>query len=241
MRAFISRAGCAFLMLMPLAAPAGQPDSFVPASLSDDSLSLQNLIRFPDIRGDVAFLLSCEAVLSQKGYMGRNRCYADRREFSSDPFMKAVKKAARDARLNPARVNGRRVKVLFQYSVLFDKKDGNEEITVYPSHLLESRLTPGYSGPQRYKSPRRWKGCHLDIRAWVSMKVDEHGLPSDVQFVAGDAPRHCEEMILRVAESQKFIPAMQDGKPVAANHLRLFVSQDEKRRLRPRAARKAGR
>ncbi len=201
----------------------------MPASLSHER-SLKSHIEFPDVAGDVDTMIRCHATISRKGKIHKNLCfYTDRsRDRSVRRFRNAIGKAVRRARLQPALMNGEAVRVVdFKYTVVFRRKDGNESITVYPSHLREkTTLGLNYSAAQRYHSWDLWHGCQSrGVRLWIALPVDERGFPGPGRVLSSEDPTGCGQKFLRNLRASRFIPAMKDGSPVASVYTLCFSNR----------------
>lgn len=198
---------------------------FVPAAPAEGTRSLQNLVSFPDTEGDLMLIVRCDARLSKIGQVETNHCFM--KDNSKSAFERAVATAIFRAKFTAARRDGRRVPVYYQYSVVFEKKNDLKTIIVFPYHVWSAEQFGVLdSGPQRYTESGRWKGCGRGILLWISMTIDEQGIPRDVG-IRGDADHgRCGEMLMKLAASGKFIPAMRGGKRVAVTYSELYWSMD---------------
>jgi hypothetical protein len=197
----------------------------VPAAPVEGARSLQNLIKFPDTEGDLMLIVRCDARLSRVGQVETNQCFME--DNSKSAFERAIAAAAFRAKFTPAQRDGRRVPVYYQFSVVFEKRNDLKTITVYPYHVLSTEQVGVLdTGPQRYASSSRWKGCSSGILLWISMTVDEQGIPRDVGILGEGDHGRCGEMLIKLAASGEFIPAMRDGRRVTVTYTELYWSPD---------------
>ena len=193
------------------------------ARFIDGEHSLQNLIEFPDVEGDVSLILNCELSVYPSGGITRNRCFPS--EGVDPSFRKAVSAAAKLARASPAIVDGKARPVHLYYRVLFFQKDGTAEVGVFSNwgHDVD-KYGISYEAPQRYSHYRMPNKCRYLLRGALLLStvlIGKDGtLTSDVVFVPQldrtPDQRKCANGIKALLEKAKYIPGHYAGTPVEA-------------------------
>lgn len=193
------------------------------ARFIDGEHSLQNLIEFPDVEGDVALFLYCELRVYPSGGIRGNFCFPSE---NVDPsFRKEVSTAAKLARASPAIVNGKARTVHLYYRVFFFQKDGASEVGVISNWGHdEDKYGISYEAPQRYSDYRRPNICGILLRRTLLLStvlIGKDGtLTSDVVFVPeldrSVDQRKCANGIRALLKKAKYIPGHYAGTPVEA-------------------------
>lgn len=141
-----------------------------PARFAEGGESLENLIAFPDVPGDVGADVYCRAVISTDGEMKQNFCF--RSANVDQAFRDSIDDAARSARLSPAVVSGEPHRVIFSYRVVFVRADDRSLIRVFPNWARDTdKYGNEYDGPQRLSRLMRPRTCIT--RGVVSMNSTE--------------------------------------------------------------------
>lgn len=216
------------LMLLTLHVLAEDIPVFEPAAFYDDDRSLKNKINFPDTEGNVKVLIHCDASVEKRGRLDMARCLA--KDDTLAEYESAILVATNKVvTMVPAMENGRPVEVWFQFSVFFERNNGVESIQVYPHQFLNfDEYGLDYSGPQRYSSRDSsfpWSLCRQGFvhKVWISMTVDEAGVPGEIEVLDQDNyPDTCAKAAQNYMSQGKYIPAIQNGRPVKAKYLEIF-------------------
>lgn len=205
-------------------APANSPARFLP-----DAESLEANIIFPELAGEIAEWTNCTAIVLGAGRIFRNWCFVDGE--NSAQFKHAIHTAVRELRLRPATVDGKPVRALMNYRVLFLSTGDTMDVRVFQNWGYDApRLGNHYLGPQRYsyfhEYPSTCKGAIRPIVARVTVIVDAAGHPlqgARVDFADGSgSSSSCARALRRLHESAKYIPAEHDGTPVDAAYTELW-------------------
>ncbi|MFL0810485.1 MAG: energy transducer TonB [Agarilytica sp.] len=219
------------LLVVSLGAFAGDKTEGVeyrPVNFIDGDKSLQSRIIFPEWEGDITVTLRCDAGVHKFGTIKKeNFCFTKNDEYQV--FAKAVMDAAEYSKLEPALVKGKRKSIWFQYLVTFHKKDGKKMIVLYPNYGLDmDKYGPYYTSAQRYSSGVRtyFNRCRLlNTNIWVKAKIDEFGKAHDVEAISSEkGGERCAKNIAYKLKKGKFIPAMNDGKPVPSLYTESFFN-----------------
>ena len=191
---------------------------FTHANFVSGEKSMQNLVEFPEVDGDVDVTVTCTAHATAKGRLRDARCSSP-----TDPGLKftmAVSRRFRSARLTPAFVNGKAEEVDFQFSVIFQRTGESETISVYPHNMKNvDRLGLDYIGAQRY-SVHPWPGRCVDFtRDDLIMEVaivNEMGVARDFDVLAANFGMSvaCRDGFADHLKNGKWIPALYEGKYV---------------------------
>jgi hypothetical protein len=201
--------------------------SMIPASLSDSPRSLQNRIQFPKLNQDIAVTITCAARLDGLGEFVNNYCW--RTGETDYGFINVIKRAARDAKISPAKIDGVSESVWFQYSVDFRKVGDNELISVYPNWGFNRDFYgTEYIAPQLYYAVPDSMNCNINQSFTVSMYVDEDSSIHDPEVINGEPTKECRRQFLIWSENARFIPAHHDGQPVPARYVDLWFAGPNK-------------
>jgi len=189
---------------------------FEPAKLKKSEASLQNRIKFPKSilksNLDENVVIRCDALLIRTGKFSLNFCYE--RGKKHYPYVTAINRAAKHAKIKPARVNGTVRKVWFQYFVTFFKKGDSHSINVVPNSGLQiNKYGYSYSSAQRYanSSGEFGVGCGFDNDISVNAVISSKGKAMSVDVVGEQAGDKCKKYLIKSFMEQKFIPAFHDG------------------------------
>ena len=215
-----------FIMCLPAIADEAAP--FTPARFADTESPLPTLIKFPGARKDVDVRMRCDTVITDEGALNRIVCYGpDRKKMS---YKNAIYDVIKDVEFVPATVNGETETVIMQFTLHFMRKDGVENIYLYPNHGHDAETYgTDYSGVQRYDwgqwSSHDCRGHHrryiVSTRATVGPdgSYQEHKL-----FKGGQEIGPCEKDINEHIRSGSYIPAMNDGVPIQAKYVETFLN-----------------
>lgn len=192
------------------------------ARFDDGDQSLEKLIDFPSIDGDVLAKVSCIAYIIGSGQIHGNTCFQS--EDQNPSFRKAVEKAIRSAEATPAIVNGKPRSTHLVYRVVFWRKNDLAEVRVYSNWGHDvARLGPEYEAPQRYTKfffPRACDPYSAGVGFTSTMVIGADGnLASDVEvnpIGKKGYPRSCISSIGSLHEQAKYIPGTHNGRPVEA-------------------------
>jgi hypothetical protein len=190
--------------------------TYQPAGFPADSSRIIRRIKFPASDQEVFVRVFCESHLTKYGELEGSFCASEYPD--ADPYIIATTRRIDRSRLEPARVDGTRVPVWFQYTVQFERKGESETIKLFPHHFvgLEGSSGEGYSGPQRYREPRVLP-CLAWYDVWVTVLVPaEGGKPIEVAFADADEGGACNEKIQETVSGSDYIPAFQDGVAISA-------------------------
>jgi len=195
-----------------------------PAQFSDSANSLQNLIKFPKINGDVNLTLHCEAVVLEDGRFGPISCSGMTEE--KLPFWEAISEANYIAQIVPAKLRNVSRAVRFIFSLNFVKQGGATIITALPNHGLNvAELGLDYSAAQpvlRRRYSRYLKGCSGRNGHFIEVHIDTNGEPSNPTLILSATDNKCNDDAIKFVEEKEYIPAFKGKSPVASKLLLQF-------------------
>jgi hypothetical protein len=120
-----------YLAAMLLVADAlADESSLTLAKFSEGDHSLQNLIEFPDVDGDVSVAVYCRADLLGSGGISWTNCFES--ESVDQAFIDVIETAGRDAKATAASVDGKKYAIHLYFRVVFVRQGGESNIGVYP-------------------------------------------------------------------------------------------------------------
>lgn len=209
-----------------LAVAVVDPD-FVPAKLRNDNYSLADAIEFPRSGSDddIVFSIACNTPVDRQGNLWRrgdlikppspehnSYCIGDGEE--SGPYERKVIEALKRARMEPAKVDGKKTSVSMKFTVIFRRISGQEEIYVVPNwYLNQDELGINYYAPQvvqnsvlKNSSPR----C-LNRDVLLRVVVNNQGLITSATHHLGKISKKCLSRTIDWVESWEFIPGTVNG------------------------------
>ena len=219
------------LIVMLLAAGAAYGQSR-PADFDhpEDKRRLDTLIEFPEIKGDASVMLNCFSRIGTNGKMDNTGCFMQNNY--DQPFVLAVNKAARKARMNPAIIDGKPRRIFLQFRVefiaegeardihLFLNPGWEENIKAYGYDHVAGQRAIGRNEPWNDVCPQRAK-----YTLWVRAYLGEDGRPDSpsLQHTSGIVPTAaCQDAIKRTILASQYTPALADGVPVPSTFIEIF-------------------
>lgn len=221
-------ASAAVFSLGVSAETARQAD-FTPAAAGNGENSFQNVIEFPELRGDTTVEIGCLGLLENNGKFDEHLCY--RVNPGDDTFIRAIAKSIRKVRFVPATLDGKDVDVVFQYRAKFVKAGDDETIEVIANPgVVENVEAYGsdHVAAQRVMKRERWQDeCPKKARFIVLARanVDFDGTPSSVSLQHMDGIRITEKCSTAIEQNllaSAFIPAEVDGETVPSTYIEPF-------------------
>lgn len=225
-----------------------QAHAATPARFADGEESLENLIAFPDVPGDVSADVYCRAVISTDGEMNQNFCF--RSENVDQAFRDAIDDAARSARLSPAVVSGEPHRVIFSYRVVFVRAADRSLIRVFPNWARDTdKYGNDYDGPQRLSRLMRPRTCSTrgvvsmssadsfranfdepSISLIATLTIDARGEPMD--DVAFESASNADDSSCRSSVTERlaeadYIPGYHNGEPVDATFVQTIGDRED--------------
>jgi hypothetical protein len=193
------------------------PHTYQPANFPADQSRIIRKLSFPPADEDVFVQVFCESFLSRYGTLQRSFCASE--YANADAFIATIVPRIDRSRLEPARVDGNRVSVWFQYTVQFERRSGVETIKLFPHHFVGvSGTGEGYIGPQRYRVSKK-SPCRSFYDFWVTMTIPaEGGPPLEVGVEKMDGDDACESIVREIAADSDFIPGVYNGMPIPASY-----------------------
>jgi len=201
--------------------------NMTPANFTDSARSLQNRIQFPKLNDDLAVTVTCAARLDGLGEFVNNYCW--RTGDIDYGFINVINRAARDAKISPAKVDGVSASVWFQYSVDFRKAGDNEMVSIYPNWGFNRDFYgTEYTAPQLYRAVPDSMNCNINQSFTVSMYIDADASIHDPEVINGEPTETCRNQFLIWVENAKFIPGHNKGEPVPTRYVDLWFAGPNK-------------
>jgi len=197
---------------------------FEPARLKTDFDAFDG-IEIPAVGSGKEVRIYCFSGVTKKGKFNPVFCRSD--TSGVDEFLSAVTAAARRFSAYPARVGGRRKKVLFSFTLVAKPSGDNSGISIF-SHAFMNYKEYGddYVAPQAYRYPNlSWSGCDFEVMAWVEVSIDENGVATGSRLINGSGSDYwCFERLKNIALNTKYIPAFFQGKSVPSKYVIPFFA-----------------
>lgn len=225
---------CRYLLpvLCLMAITAYAEESFRPAHLGyeDEDRRLLKILKFPEIKGDVSVTLLCFTQLEASGKMENTACIA--KDQFDGPFAAVMNLAGKKARMAPAEIDGKNVKVFVQFRAEFKQKGEDrtvkivlnpgepENVGVYGEEHVAAQRVIGSKEPWMAICPQR-----AQYAVWAKAFVGEDGNAENpsVEHSGGVMPTAtCQNAIMETVLASRYIPAFVDGLPVPSTFVELF-------------------
>ena len=204
-----------------------QPPNAAAARLDHGSKPMSRLVKFPGRVTDENFTVTVivELEVSAKGKPWRLNFTNELREY--DAFYRAVKRAAKKAKVKPAIVDGKPVKISTYATFVFSQKDRKRLIYFYHHCGLEdSAHSLGYIGPQvigGYQAYTNAVRAPKISRSWsangylavIHYDVTKNGHAENIKII-DQRPSHSKwgPQFVAGLNRLQFIPATLDGTKV---------------------------
>ena len=230
------------------AATRGEASTPTPARFVEGEESLENLVAFPDVTGDVSANVYCRAVISTDGEMKQNFCF--RSANVDQAFHDSIDDAARSAKLSPAVVSGEPRRVIFSYRVVFVRADDRSLIRVFPNWARDTdKYGDEYDGPQRLSRLMRPRTCitrgvvsmnsaesfrasfdEPSVSLIATLTIDASGEPmDDVAFESASNVDNasCRSSVTARLADADYIPGHHNGEPVDATFVQTIGDRED--------------
>ena len=217
------------LLLIPAFAAAQSEMRPADFEFEEAKRRLDQLIEFPEVKGDTSVMLHCFAQISTGGKMQHFGCY--QKDNFEAQFASATVKAMRKARLNPAVIDGKRRKIYLQFRVEFIAEDEDRRIFLFLNPGVTENIEAyglDHVAAQREIGDEPWQDIcpkRANYRLWLRAYVGEDGRPENpnLEPITGILPTPvCQNAIKETILNSTFTPAMADGYPVPSTFIELF-------------------
>lgn len=199
-----------------------------PANFGTFTADFVEKLSFPKIDDGSPLTVKCAARISARGKFDSIVCFDDpgfkgERRISRSAGA-AIAKIARNSRIFPARVDGRRVQVWYNFSVLYRHQGGEETIQIIDNHLRnQADYGTNYIAAQRYNA--RTRVCSgLRSAVIIRAAISESGEVANVSpLQENPSEANCTRKIIQAMEGSAYIPAYYEGDAVASTYIEIFV------------------
>jgi TonB family protein len=203
----------------------------LPAMIGEGPESLKEKIDYPQsaLKSGTNALVTFSCDVERNGKA--SWVAIDRATPDSEDFIRVARDALKACRFQPARVDGKPVKVWVTGAIVFRIRDGKPLIHLYLSSDDENlkagrnHITPqligGWSSfANRIHYPKSALNNRAEGEVTVSLDVDSEGNPTRIGEITATPPdQGFAASVRRALSTAEFIPAYQDGRPVAASLL----------------------
>ncbi len=199
----------------------------VPATFGSKAESLIDKLDFPDISEDTPLAVKCAGRITSRGVFDSLLCLNDS-NFKGDSSLPRevgaeVSKIAANVRVEPAKVDGKRVKVWYSFTILFENRGGTEHVEIVDNHARnQSEYGVAYQAAQRYEGDVPSCASNLSSAVFVQASVSDSGQVQDVSPMGNAEMNSCTERLIANLQESTYIPAMSDGSPVASTYVEIF-------------------
>lgn len=213
------------------AAPSPEVGRTGPAKFSEAAISALASAGLELGEDEQAIAVRCAVKLRANGGTGRVLCYPDaERPDLALRLGRRVVSVVQQQRLEPAMLEGERVRAWLNFSVVVFRADGATQIRALPNHGVNVAAlgTADYSAPQRISFPR-WtcvgggarRGSNFAIG---TARISAEGEVTRVRLAESELNARCVQTIERVIRSSRYLPAFVDGEPREAIYTEIFYT-----------------
>ncbi|GAB1266629.1 hypothetical protein [Aurantivibrio infirmus] len=203
-----------------------------PARFFENGEELLSKMDFPEDSFDGTVIVRGAADISRGGRSTTLVFYSDSNNRGIfKPYENAIRKAfGRRLKVAPAIVNGKKKRVWFNFSVVFENNQGSKSISIHQNLLYNTdSYGRNYIDPQRYDFEPfpdncRRKSFREPAMVWAAANIDEYGNPTAPRIVAGEASDSCKRTLIELLLNSSFIPAMHGDKFVSANYVEAWFT-----------------
>lgn len=214
------------LLVIPafIATQASIAQEYIPAEFGEFKADFVERLWTPDLQDGDRLVVKCGAFIGLNGRFSNPYCYDDIEDLSfSREVSNRVRRATRNIRLEPARVDERIVAVWFNFSIIFTQQAGEQSAQVVENHMVnEAEYGLDYIAAQRWNDSSWSCGLLPNIRFNVTAFISENGELTGFGETENFNNDHCLRMVQRNMRSSQFIPATIDGSPVPSTYIELF-------------------
>jgi hypothetical protein len=221
-----------FLLTAMGASAAAAAQELRPANfeVEDEDRQFRRLLGFPEVQGDVEVQLNCFSLVQDSGKMKDTGCYFTNNY--DQPFVMAVTKAAKKARMNPAVIDSEPRDVYLQFTVKFEQKEDErrifyvlnpgyeENVDAYGIDHIAGQRAIGKREPWNEVCPKRARYLVL-VRSYLGQ--DGRADNVSIEHRDGIVPTEtCKDAIRQTILASRFTPAYADGEPVPSTYFEPF-------------------
>jgi len=201
----------------------------LPANFNTEDKSLNQIIKFPDIKGDISTTINCSGVIQKNRKIKFFSCFKN--QPGDEVYIYEIYKAFKKARFNPAQINGKKEEVLVQFRIFFKSEDNNNSINVINNLGYKENVDAygiNHIGAQRIIGAETWqKHCPKfnQYNLLTKTHVNSEGSASNASihdYKGIKISQTCNNWILSTLNSSKYIPAISGDIFVPSTHIEVF-------------------
>lgn len=219
-----------FPSMLACALPYAESVTFSPALSESGATGIQPRIEVPLDTPDGFHRYRCDATITPDGEARDVDCYGPRTA-ATDPLLRSITRAVKEARYQPARSEGRPVKVFMTLSMLVKVEAKQALVGVFPNDGEHwTTLGTNYVSPQRfsggYGSMSYSNAIQENNRASATLRVrvDTTGRVTtlSVEEQSGSFQRKELDALKKRVRAMAFLPGLHKGRPVEMDYLLLY-------------------
>ena len=201
----------------------------VPVNFNTQDKSLDQIIKFPDIKGDISTTINCSGVVQKNKKIKFFSCFKN--QPGDEVYIYEIYKAFKKARFNPAQVNRKKEEALVQFRIFFKSEDNNNSINIINNIGYKENVDAygiNHIGAQRIIGTEIWqKHCPKfnQYNLLTKTHVNSEGSASNASihdYKGIKINQSCNNWILSTLNSSKYIPAISGGIFVPSTHIEVF-------------------
>ena len=201
----------------------------VPVNFNTQDKSLDQIIKFPDIKGDISTTINCSGVVQKNKKIKFFSCFKN--QPGDEVYIYEIYKAFKKARFNPAQVNRKKEEALVQFRIFFKSEDNNNSINIINNIGYKENVDAygiNHIGAQRIIGTEIWqKHCPKfnQYNLLTKTHVNSEGSASSASihnYKGIKISQSCNNWILSTLNSSMYIPAISGGIFVPSTHIEVF-------------------
>jgi len=201
----------------------------VPANFNTQDKSLDQIIKFPGIKGDISTTINCSGVVQKNKKIKFFSCFKN--QPGDEVYIYEIYKAFKKAKFNPAQVNGKKKEALVQFRIFFKSEDNNNSINIINNIGYKENVDAygiNHIGAQRIIGSEIWqKHCPKfnQYNLLTKTHVNSEGSASNASihdYKGIKISQSCNNWILSTLNSSEYIPAISGDIFVPSTHIEVF-------------------
>ena len=201
----------------------------LPANFNTQDKSLEQIIKFPDIKGDISTTINCSGVVQKNKKIKFFSCYKN--QPGDEVYIYEIYKAFKKARFNPALLNRKKEEALVQFRIFFKSEANNNSIKIINNIGYKENVDAygiNHIGAQRIIGAEIWqKHCPKfnQYNLLTKTHVNSEGSASNASihdYKGIKISQSCNNSILSTLNSSDYIPAISGDIFVPSTHIEVF-------------------
>jgi len=196
-----------------------------PATFGDKGEDFLQNLSLPRLDDGDLLIIRCAAGVTRSGLVIAPVCHEDLDHPGHSRMAVAeVHKEVNLFRIQSAKVEGRAVRVWFNFSVVYRQVEDDQQKQLLHNNLYNvDELGVNYIAAQRYNTRSWGRSCSISqLPVLLEAKISEVGEISERGYSGESESDRCVSAIDNAVSKSSFIPAHLDGNPVESTYIEVF-------------------